>query len=82
MPLQSILWQVPFSERKSILQQQARAIQDDEDDCFAPAEDTDLNDDDLEEHSHRMMSVRALNVNILHRYSPGSKLTNDKQYNR
>jgi hypothetical protein len=60
---------VPFSERKSILQQQALAISEDED-VFAPAEDTDLREEELEEHSHRMMSVRALNINILHRYSP------------
>lgn len=69
--LQSLLWQVPFAERKSILDQQAKAIQDDEDDCFALAEETDLNDEDLDEHANRMMSIRALHINTLHRFSPG-----------
>lgn len=58
--------------------QQAKAIQEDEDDCFALAEETDLNDEDLDEHANRMMSIRALNINTLHRFSPGFNKRTDK----
>jgi len=68
---------VPYAERKSILAQQQKAIDheleaDDEDEAFAPAEDTDLNEDDLDDDFTRKMSIRALNINTLHRFSPGS----------
>jgi hypothetical protein len=39
-------------------------------DVFAPAEETDLNEEELEEHSQRKMSVRA--INVLQRFAPGA----------
>ena len=35
-------------------------------------EDTDLKDDELDENYSRKMSIRALNVNMLQRYTPNS----------
>ena len=40
-------------------------------DDFDPEEDTDLKDDELDEDISRKMSIRALNVGTMHRYSPG-----------
>lgn len=39
---------------------------------FEPEEDTDLNEEELDENFSRKMSIRALNVAMLHRFSPGS----------
>ena len=36
------------------------------------AEDTDLNDDELDLNMSRKMSIRALNVVTMHRFSRGS----------
>ncbi len=35
-------------------------------------EDTDLNEDELDLNVSRKMSIRALNVATMHRFSPGS----------
>lgn len=43
-----------------------------EEDAFATAEDTDLNEDELDLNVSRKMSIRALNVVTMHRFSPGS----------
>lgn len=42
---------------------------------FDPEEDTDLNEEELDENFSRKMSIRALNVAMLHRFSPGSMNT-------
>ena len=39
---------------------------------FELAEDTDLNEDELDLNVSRKMSIRALNVATMHRFSPGS----------
>ena len=39
---------------------------------FDPEEDTDLNEDELDEDASRKMSIRAINVGTMHRFSPGS----------
>lgn len=39
---------------------------------FAVAEDTDLNEEELDLNVSRKMSIRALNVVTMHRFSPGS----------
>ena len=49
-----------------------------EDDAFALAEDTDLNEEELDLNVSRKMSIRALNVVTMHRFSPGS-ITNGNQ---
>lgn len=41
-------------------------------DAFATAEDTDLNEEELDLNVSRKMSIRALNVVTMHRFSPGS----------
>jgi len=44
-----------------------------DDEEFATAEETDLNDEDLNDDFSRKMSIRALNVATLHRpFAPGS----------
>ena len=43
---------------------------------FDPEEDTDLNDDELDEDIPRKMSIRALNVGMMHKFSPGKVITN------
>ena len=46
---------------------------------FALAEDTDLNEEELDLNVSRKMSIRALNVLTMHRFSPGSiRKGNDK----
>ena len=42
------------------------------------AEDTDLNEEELDLNVSRKMSIRALNVATMHRFSPGS-ITNGAQ---
>ena len=39
---------------------------------FEVAEDTDLNEEELDLNVSRKMSIRALNVVTMHRFSPGS----------
>ena len=39
---------------------------------FELAEDTDLNEDELDLNVSRKMSIRALHVATMHRFSPGS----------
>ena len=39
---------------------------------FDLAEDTDLNEEELDLNMYRKMSIRALNVVTMHRFSPGS----------
>lgn len=89
--LSQLIWQLPYAERKSILQQQQRVIEaateqemadasedlgDDEiaetQNEFDLAEDTDLNEEELDLNVNRKMSIRALNVITMHRFSPGS----------
>ena len=41
---------------------------------FDLAEDTDLNEEELDLNVNRKMSIRALNVVTMHRFSPGSIL--------
>lgn len=45
---------------------------------FDLAEDTDLNEEELDLNVSRKMSIRALNVATMHRFSPGS-ITNGSQ---
>ena len=45
---------------------------------FDPEENTDLNEDELDEDISRKMSIRALNVGTMHRFSPGS-ITNGRR---
>lgn len=39
---------------------------------FDPEEDTDLNEAELDEDASRKMSIRAINVGTMHKFSPGS----------
>ena len=85
--LSSLIWQLPYGERKSILHHQAKAVEaatamnqsEDlgteeiaEEDAFATAEDTDLNEEELDLNVSRKMSIRGINVTTMHRFSPGS----------
>ena len=45
---------------------------------FDMCEDTDLNEEELDLNVSRKMSIRALNVATMHRFSPGS-ITNEGQ---
>lgn len=84
MNLSNLIWQLPYSDRKSLLMQQQKQIQaaaysEDlkEDEIgevedFEVAEDTDLNEEELDLNVSRKMSIRALNVATMHRFSPGS----------
>ena len=68
--LSSLIWQVPYDQRKSILAFQQKQIdaqeqmykQDSPIDDFATAEETDLNEEDLNDDFTGKMSIRALNV--------------------
>lgn len=46
-------------------------------DDFELAEDTDLNEEELDLNVSRKMSIRALNVATMHRFSPGSIPTSE-----
>lgn len=83
--MSNLLWQLPYSNRKSILQQQqklidaASALQSEdlgeneiEENEFAIAEETDLNEEELDLNMSRKMSIRAINIGTMHRFSPGS----------
>ena len=86
--MSSLIWQLPYSNRKSILQQQQKAIdaaseaaalrsedlgEDEiEENEFAMAEETDLNEEELDFNVSRKMSIRAINIGTMHRFSPGS----------
>lgn len=50
-----------------------------EDNEFALAEDTDLNEQELDLDVSRKMSIRALNVATMHRFSPGSITDGEKR---
>ena len=83
-----MIWQLPYAERKSILQAQQRyvdkAVEEvkdneetdvvDEDDGFALAEETDLNEEELDLNVSRKMSIRALNVATMHKLRPDNHL--------
>ena len=43
------------------------------------AEDTDLNEEELDLNVSRKMSIRALNVATMHRFSPGSIIDGEKR---
>ena len=47
-------------------------INEDDDGGFDMCEDTDLNEEELDLNVSRKMSIRALNVATMHRFSPGS----------
>ena len=46
---------------------------------FELAEDTDLNEEELDLNVSRKMSIRALNVATMHRFSPGSIIDGEKR---
>jgi len=78
--LQSLIWQLPYADRKSILQKQQSVIEanaDVDEDEFEMASETDLNDEELDLNVSRKMSIRALNVVTMHRFSPGSITNGD-----